>query len=73
MIKDHLFQLLVHFFLFPENYIPFSLDGRGFELRVLKNIGEDVNGLGNVGVEGFGVVDGVFALTTYVSGNRGQE
>jgi hypothetical protein len=62
MIKHHFFQLLFDFFLFSEDDISFALDGCGFELRVLENVGEDVDSLGDVGVEGFGVVDSVFAL-----------
>jgi hypothetical protein len=62
MVKDHLFQLLINLFLFSENDISFSLDGCRVELRVLQNIGEDVNSLRDVGVERFGVVNSVFTL-----------
>lgn len=72
MIEHHLFQLLINFFLFSEDDISFSLNGCRIEFRVLENIGEDVNGLGNVGVERFGVVDSVFALENQVSYSCGQ-
>lgn len=62
MVEDDFFQLFVHFFLFAENDVALALDGRVLELAVLEDVGEDVNGGWDVGVEGFGVVDCVFAL-----------
>jgi hypothetical protein len=62
VVKDNLFELLVHLFLLAENDITLALDGLGLELRVLEDIGEDIDCRGDVVVEGLGVVNGVFAL-----------
>lgn len=62
VIKNNLLGLLVNLLLLTEDHIPLAFDGGGFELGVLEDIGKDVDSLGNVGVEGLGVVDGVFSL-----------
>ena len=54
--------MLVDFFLFAQDDVPFAFDGLGLELRVLQDVREDVDGFRDVGVEGFCVVDGVFSL-----------
>lgn len=53
---------LLDFLGFPENDITLTLNGRSLELRVLENIGKDIDSLGDIGVEGLGVVDCVFPL-----------
>lgn len=68
MVEDDLLELLVHLFLFAEDDITLALDGLGLELGVLEDIGENVDGGGDVVVEGLGVVDGVLALFWSVSG-----
>jgi hypothetical protein len=62
MVENHLFQLLVDFLLFSQNHVSFSLNGRGFQLRVLEDVGQDIDRLGNVGIEGLGIVDGILTL-----------
>lgn len=62
MVEDDFLELLVDLFLLTEDNVALSLDGLGLEFRVLQNVGEDVHCGGDIGVEGFGVVDGVFAL-----------
>lgn len=61
VVKDNLFILLLDLFLLPENDIALPLDRRLFKLGVLENVGEDVDGLGDVLVERLGVVDGLLA------------
>ena len=62
VVEDTLLELLVDLLLLAENDVALALDGRGLELGVLEDIGEDVDGGGDVVVEGLGVVDGVLAL-----------
>ena len=62
VVKDDLLELLVDLLLLAEDDITLALDGLGLELGVLEDIGEDVDGGGDVVVEGLGVVDGVLAL-----------
>jgi hypothetical protein len=62
VVENHLLELLVNLLLFTENDITLALDGLGLEFRVLEDVGEDVDGGGDVIVESLGVVDGVFAL-----------
>jgi hypothetical protein len=47
---------------FAQDDVSLTLDSRGLKLRVLQNIGEDIDSLGHIGVEGLGVVNGVFPL-----------
>ena len=62
VVEDNLLELLVDLLLLAENDVALALDGRGLELGVLEDIGEDIDGGGDVVVEGLGVVDGVLAL-----------
>jgi hypothetical protein len=62
VVENNLLELLVHLFLLAENDITLALDGLGLELGVLEDVGENVDGCGDVVVESLGVVDGVFAL-----------
>jgi hypothetical protein len=68
VVEDNLLELLVHLFLFAEDDITLALNGLGLELGVLEDIGENVDGGGDVVVEGLGVVDGVLALSLSMSG-----
>jgi hypothetical protein len=65
VVKDNFLELLVDLFLFAEDDITLALDGLGLELGVLEDIGENIDGGGDVIVEGLGVVDGVFALSCH--------
>ena len=62
VVEDNLLELLVNLFLLTEDDITLALDSSGLKLGVLEDIGEDVDGLGNIVIEGLGVVDGVLAL-----------
>lgn len=62
VIKDNLLQLLVDLLGLSKNDIALAVDGRLFELGVGQDVGKNVDGLGNVGIECFGVVYCVFAL-----------
>lgn len=62
VVEDNLLELLVNLLLLTENHIPLALNGGRLKLRVLQNIGEDIDGLGDIVVEGLGVVNGVFPL-----------
>jgi len=44
MIKDDLFKLLVNLLLLSKNDITFSLNSCRLEFRILKNVGNDING-----------------------------
>jgi hypothetical protein len=62
VVEDDLLELLVNLLLLAQDHVTLTLNSTGLELGVLKDIGEDVDGLGDVVVEGFGVVDGVLTL-----------
>ena len=62
VVEDNLLELLVDLLLLTEDDVALALDGSGLQLGVLKDVGEDVDGLGDIVVEGLGVVDGVLAL-----------
>jgi hypothetical protein len=62
VVEDNLLELLVNLLLLAKNDVALALDGLGVELGVLENVGKDVDGVGDVRVEGLGVVDGVLAL-----------
>ena len=63
VVEDDLLQLLVNLLLLAQDHVALALDGTGLQLRVLQDVGEDVDGLGDIVVEGLGVVDGVFPLS----------
>lgn len=62
VVEDNLLELLVDLLLLTQDHITLPLDGGGLQLGVLEDVGQDVNGLRNVRVEGLGVVDGVLPL-----------
>lgn len=62
VVKDNLLDLLLNLLRFAEDHVTFALDRTLLELGVLENIGQDVDALGNIGIESLGEVDGVFAL-----------
>jgi hypothetical protein len=61
VIKDNLLHLLVNLLLLTENDITLTLDGIVVQGRVLENVREDLDRLGDVGLEGLGVVDSLLS------------
>ena len=62
MVKYNFLKLLIHLFLLAEDDITLTFNGLWIELGVLEDIGKDVDSLWDIGVEGFGIVDGVLTL-----------
>lgn len=63
VVKDDLLNLLLDLLRLAEDHITLAFDRALLELGVLEDIGQDVDTLGNIGVESLGEVDGVFALS----------
>lgn len=61
VVEDNLLLELVNLLLLTKDHIALTLDGRVLELGVLKNVGDDVDGLVNVLAESLGVVDGLLS------------
>ena len=61
VVENNLFQLLVNLLLLPQYNVPLPFNGRRVKLGVLKDITDDINGLGDVLLEALGVVDGLFS------------
>jgi hypothetical protein len=59
MVKHDLLILLVDLLLFAQDDVALTLDGATFKLGVLEDVGDDVDGLGNVLAEALGIVDGL--------------
>jgi hypothetical protein len=62
VVKYDLLNLLLNLLRLSENDVALTLNGRLLELGVLENIGQNIDGLGDIGVEGLGEVNGVFTL-----------
>jgi hypothetical protein len=62
VVENNLLNLLLHLLGLPQNHITLAFDSRLLELGVLENIRENVDKLGNVGVERLGKVDRVLTL-----------
>lgn len=62
VVKDNLLNLLLNLLRLSENDVALALDSRRLELGVLQDIGQNIDGLGDIRVEGLGEVDGVLAL-----------
>lgn len=62
VVEDYLVELLLDLLGLAQDNIAFPLNGRGLELGVLEDIGKDVDGLRDIGVECPGKVDSVLAL-----------
>lgn len=62
VVEDDLLNLLLDLLGLAEDDVALALDGALLELGVLEDVGEDVDALRNVGVDGLGEVDGVLAL-----------
>lgn len=67
VVENNLLELLVNLLLLTQDDVPLTLNGTGLQLRVLKDVCEDVDGLGDIVVEGLRVVDGVFPLEAAIS------
>jgi hypothetical protein len=62
VVEDNLLELLLDFLGLAQDHVALALDGGLLELRVLENVLQDIDALGDVLVEGLGEVDGVLAL-----------
>ena len=62
VVEDNLLHLLLHLLRLADDHIALPLDGRFLQLGILQDVGQDVDTLRNVVVEGLGEVDGVLAL-----------
>lgn len=62
VVKDNLLNLLLNLLGLSENDVALALDGGWLELGVLQDIGQNIDGLGDIGVESLGEVDGVLTL-----------
>jgi hypothetical protein len=72
VVKDDLLDLLLHLLRLAKDDVALPLDGGLLELRVLENVLQDVDALGDVLVEGLGEVDGVLALCPGLAADRGR-
>ena len=61
VIEYDLFQLLVNLLLFPEDNVALAFNSGLLELRVLQDVGHNVDGGGHILAEALGVVHGLFA------------
>lgn len=62
VVEDDFLELLINLLLFTQNHISLPFNGGRLQLGVLKDVGENIDGLGDVGVEGLGIVNCVFPL-----------
>lgn len=62
VVEDNLLNLLLNLLGLAEDNVALALDGRLLELGVLQDIGQDIDALRDIGVEGLGEVDGVLTL-----------
>lgn len=62
VVENNLLNLLLNLLGLAKDNVALPLNGGLIETRVLEDIGEDVDTLGNIRVEGLGEVDGVLAL-----------
>jgi hypothetical protein len=70
VVENHLLNLLLDFLRLAKDDIALALNGRLLELGVLQDIGQDVDALRNVGVEGLGEVNCVLALSVGLVARR---
>ena len=61
MVKDDFLVLLVDLLLLTHDDVALALDSGAFELRVLEDIRDNVDGVRDVFTEALGVVYGLFA------------
>lgn len=74
VVKDDLLDLLLDLVGLAQDHVPLALDGGLLELGVLEDVGEDVDTLRHILVQGLGEVDGVFTLSyCQTRGLRGED
>lgn len=66
MVEHDFLVLLVDLLLLTQNDIAFALDGATFELGVLEDVGDNVDGLRDVLAEALGVVDRLLARSVRI-------
>lgn len=64
VVEDNLLKLLLNLLGLAQDHIALPFNGGLLELRVLENILQNVDTLGDVLVQGLGKVDGVLALSS---------
>ena len=62
MIKYDFLQLLVNLLRFSQDNVTLALNCLGFKLRVLENIGKNIDSCGYIGIESFSIIYGVLTL-----------
>lgn len=62
VVENNLLDLLLNLLGLSKNNIALALNGGLIETGVLENVGEDIDALGDIRVEGLSEVDGVLAL-----------
>jgi len=71
VVEDNLFELLLNLLGLAQDDVALPLDGGFLELRVLKDVLQDVDALGNVLIEGLGEVNGVLTLLPVLAVDMG--
>lgn len=62
VVEDNLLELLVNLLRLAKDHVALTLDGALVELRVLENVGEDVDSCWDISVECLSVVYSALAL-----------
>lgn len=69
VVEDNLLDLLLDLLRLAQDHVTLALNGGLLELGVLKDIGEDIDTLRHVLIEGLGKVNGVLTLSCCQKGN----
>lgn len=67
MIENDFLQLLINLFGLSQDNIALSLNCLWFEFRIRQDIGKDVDGGRDIGIEGFGVIYCVLTLSSMLA------
>lgn len=62
MVENNLLNLLLNLLRFAQDDVALTLNGRLLEFGVLQDVGQDIDALRNIGIEGLGEVNGILAL-----------